>query len=286
MSFMPYKYCADRHRKSYRWRSCCSVKNITTSNPTNFVLKQKLYHYTTLERAISILSSNKLFMGKLAGMNDINESYRPLSSYIEDGDSSNTESQKKLEAAESQLKRIRQTSLSMDDETPGFAIPAMWGHYADKGEGICIVFDKELLLNKLKRTGGFHFKPVTYETNFNPCITIREDPERFFQQHMEDIFFKKSDDWKCEQEFRIICLSDNPAYVDISGCVVALIMCYAKGQNKQDACFGSEAHNKLHLLFPDYPILEWATGICGSNLLDKDGNQWYPKANSTLAIDV
>ena len=192
MSFMPYKYCANRHRKSYRWRSCCSVKNITTSNPTNFVLKQKLYLYTTLERAISILSSNKLFMGKLAGMNDINESYRPLSSYFENGDSSNTDSQKKLEAAESQLKRIHQTSLSMDDETPGFAIPAMWGHYADKGEGICIVFDKELFLNKLKRTGGFHFKPVTYETNFNPCITIREDPERFFQQHMEDIFFKKT----------------------------------------------------------------------------------------------
>ena len=188
---MTYKYRADRHRKGYRWRSSSSVKNIVKSNPTIFVLKQKLYHYTTLERAISILSSNKLIMGKLAGMNDINESYRPLSSYIEDGDSSNTESQKKLEAAESQLKRIRQTSLSMDDETPGFAIPAMWGHYADKGEGICIVFDKELLLNKLKRTGGFHFKPVTYETNFNPCITIREDPERFFQQHMEDIFFKK-----------------------------------------------------------------------------------------------
>ena len=88
-------------------------------------------------------------MGKLAGMNDINESYRPLSSYIEDGDSSNTDSQKKLEAAESQLKRIRQTSLSMDDETPGFAIPAMWGHYADKGEGICIVFDKYYWCDKI-----------------------------------------------------------------------------------------------------------------------------------------
>lgn len=75
---MPYKYRADRHRKGYRWRSSSSVKNIVKSNPTIFVLKQKLYHYTPLERAISILSSNKLFMGKLAGMNDINESYRPL----------------------------------------------------------------------------------------------------------------------------------------------------------------------------------------------------------------
>lgn len=283
---MTYKYRADRHRKGYRWRSSSSVKNIVKSNPTIFVLKQKLYHYTTLERAISILSSNKLIMGKLAGMNDINESYRPLSSYIEDGDSSNTESQKKLEAAESQLKRIRQTSLSMDDETPGFAIPAMWGHYADKGEGICIVLDKELLLNKLKRTDGFYFKSVSYEKNFNPCITIREDPEKFFLQHMDDIFFKKSDDWKYEQEFRIIYRSDNPAYVDISGCVVALVMCYAKGQNRQDACFGSEAHNKLHLLFPDYPILEWSTDFCGSNLRDNDGNQWYPQSDSVLTIDV
>lgn len=284
---MAYKYRTDRHRNGNRWRSVTAKNKIMVSNPCVFLGTQKLYHYTTLERAISILSTNKLFMGRLASMNDINESYRPLSTYIEPGKSSESKDKERLKGAEKQLQRIRQTSLSVDGEMPGFANPIMWGHYADRGEGICIVLDKKALIRKLKGAGGFHYGLVMYEKDFNPDITIGENPEIYFLEHMNEIFFKKSDCWKPEQEFRIIRWADNsPAYVDISGCVIALVMCYARSNDRQEAVFGSESHKKLQLLFPDYPILEWSTAECGSNLRDAGGNQWYPAPDHSIQLDV
>lgn len=284
---MAYKYRADRHRNGNRWRSVTAKNKIMVSNPCVFLGTQKLYHYTTLERAISILSTNKLFMGRLASMNDINESYRPLSTYIEPGKPSDAKNKNQLDDAEKQLQRIRQTSLSVDGEIPGFANPIMWGHYAYRGEGICIVLDKKALIRKLEGDRDFHYGLVTYEKDFNPNITIGENPEIYFLEHMNEIFFKKSDCWKPEQEFRIIRWADNyPAYVDISGCVIALVMCYARSYDRQEAVFGSESYKKLQLLFPDYPILEWSTGVCGSYLSDAGGNQWYPAPDPLDMVDL
>ena len=194
---------------------------------------------------------------------------------------------KQIKVAEEQLQRIRQTSLSVDGEMRGFANPIMWGHYADRGEGICIVLDKEALIRKLEGNRGFHYGLVTYEKDFNPDITIGKNPEIYFLEHMNDIFFKKSDCWKPEQEFRIIRWADNsPAYVDISGCVIALVMCYARSHERQEVVFGSESYKKLQLLFPNYPILEWSTDECDSNLHDAGGKQWYPAPVPLDMVDL
>ena len=282
---MPYRYRTDRHRNSYRWRSATKIEKIMECNPYLFNLKQKLYHYTTYERAISILSTNKLFMGTLSSLNDINESYRPLSACIGKGETGDTWN--RLAIAENLLQNIRQTSLSIDGDIPGFAIPAMWGHYAEKGEGICIVFDKDMLVRRLKQTPGFHCREVDYIKNYNPNITIDRNMKKYFIQNLDEIFFIKDDCWKYEQEFRIICRADNrPAYVDISASVIAIVMCYARGNNHQENCFTSESYKKLRLLFPHYPILEWSTSVCDSNLKNSYGQQWYPLPDNQIKLDV
>ena len=106
-------------------------------NRDTFLKTEKLYHYTSFESAIKILVSNKLLFGKLSNLNDINESFRPLfySSSINH------------ENALKELSKYKQISLARDGKLKGFAIPSMWGHYAEKGYGVCLVFDKRSCLN-------------------------------------------------------------------------------------------------------------------------------------------
>ena len=95
---------------------------------TTFIETEKLYHYTSFESAIKILASQQLRYSQLKGLNDINESYRPV--YLKfDGKFSANKSFKDLENA---VQQFRQISFAVDeaDNHPGFAIPAMWAHYA------------------------------------------------------------------------------------------------------------------------------------------------------------
>ena len=102
---------------------------------------EKLYHYTSFDSCIKILLSNTLLLGKLCDLNDINELYRPLFSKTLEGTD--------FDYVRKELGKYQQLSLTQDDKSIdrlGFDIPAMWGHYADKGRGVCLVFNKAKLL--------------------------------------------------------------------------------------------------------------------------------------------
>lgn len=246
--------------------------------PDLFRQKDKLYHYTSLASAISILATSKLFMSKLEGLNDINESYRHLSTYVK-ADDKKEDLWKRLEDAESELKNYWQTSLSVDDSHPGFAIPAMWGHYAERGFGACIVLDKRAIISKLSQSDRYTYGLVTYSEDYGGGICIDGDPIEYFENNKKEIFFQKTKDWAYEQEFRIIYRGEKEqAMIDLEGCVMAVILCYAKDiDNGKDPCFSSLAYKRLKSLFPDLPILEGCISDGEPNLRDADGNMWYPK---------
>lgn len=246
--------------------------------PDLFRQKEKLYHYTSLSAAISILATSKLFMSKLEGLNDINESYRHLSTYVKI-DIDEKVLWKRLEDAETELKNYWQTSLSVDNPHPGFAIPAMWGHYAERGFGVCIVLDKRDIISKLSQSDRYTYGQVTYSEDYGGGICIDGDTIEYFENNKKEIFFKKTKDWECEQEFRIICRGDKEqAMIDLEDCVMAVILCYARGiDNGNDSCFSSLAYKRLNLLFPNIPILEGRISDDEPNLRDADGNKWYPE---------
>lgn len=109
----------------------------------NFNEIEKLYHYTSLDSALKILLTESLLFSKLERMNDINESHRSLFFSFD----SNEEDLKK------QIESCSQISLTQDSQRLGFNIPAMWGHYASKGYGVCLAFDKskiETILGTMK----------------------------------------------------------------------------------------------------------------------------------------
>lgn len=143
-----------------------------------FINTDRLYHYTTFNNAIKILQSHTLLFGRLKDMNDINELYWPLAfSYQRRHENRNNDDL--FEKMKEDYYKYQQISLTMDGNRMGFDIPAMWGHYAQKGNGVCLVFDKNKLLSYLeeeKHRRHIVFNKVTYTKEYPSTIIYKTDP--------------------------------------------------------------------------------------------------------------
>lgn len=190
--------------------------------PVEFQQIDKLYHYTKLDSAIRIILSHQLKFGRLGDMNDVNEAYKRIS-YAH-------RSNVRTEDVLNELKRYRQISLTVDDSSyQGFDISAMWGHYAEKGKGVCLVFDKRKLLKCL--SSDMHSCKVNYKRKFKGYIHINsENIGKSLERKRKGFFFTKSSDWKYEQEYRIITKVDsdtNDLFLDFKDSLIAVILQYA-----------------------------------------------------------
>ncbi len=114
-----------------------------------------------------------------------------------------------VDAIEREIYRYRQISLSEDKPKPGrkgFDLQQLWGLYADSGYGVCLVFDKEKLINALP--SGCVYGEVNYEVNFTLStitdICKGKDIRPYIKDHVKTIFFHKRKEWEHEQEYRIV----------------------------------------------------------------------------------
>ena len=188
----------------------------------------RLYHFTSFKAACSIIKSGKLKFGKMYKMNDLIESNRIVSGRL----FSDSLSEREL-FAEEEMNRYQQVSFSQDQnrdgfEYLGFDLHTMWGLYAEKGYGVCLVFDK----NRLRYHEGDCPKEVKYE-NFIPKdyafknkskVGIRSEIWR----RKEELFFYKRKEWEYEQEFRVIRRAENKdddEYLDVSEALSFVIIC-------------------------------------------------------------
>lgn len=163
---------------------------------------EKLYHYTSLEKALGILQTNQLWFGYLRDLNDINELYRPM--FYEKV----TPEIERM--AQAELDKYQQLSLTRDICRYGFDIPAMWGHYGDKGKGVCFIFNKDKLLNSF--SPGIYHDKVEYvgpDYSFSVFFRVKDNViEPFTRKDINDFFFKKTCDWSYEQEYRLLVKTD------------------------------------------------------------------------------
>lgn len=261
---MAYHYYAWRYRTGFRWR------HVLTRPPREIMSeivkeifrdKERLYHYTGIRNATSILLSHTLRMSALESQNDINEAYRDVYYSLEplngnnSNDSNNSAPFSKINILTNELKKYRQCSLTQDGVLKGYAISAMWGHYADRGKGVCIVFDKSKLLEKIK-TADYKSGEVNYNAKYDGSITANgSNPSEFLETHSKELFFQKSKDWEYEQEFRVLTKTeDKVAVIDISGCVMAVIFYF---------------YDKEHIInTPDYIYLrDYVTSKIGIPIL-------------------
>ena len=216
-----------------------------------FVSKDKyLYHFTKFDTAKLILSNMTLRFSELSGVNDINESCRLITF------PGNDDYLKYKDA----VRRYRQISLTMDNCTSrGFDKPIMWGHYAEKGHGICLVLDKQILLDEVDKQSDIHGK-VIYSNRYDESIDFTmNNPDEELIAKATQIFFRKTADWKVEQEYRILrrCPNDKDEFLSIRNSLKAIIMCYGSNINEEGSVYGSPEYRELGSLVDEnrIPIL-------------------------------
>ena len=183
-----------------------------------FEQTEKLYHFTKFDTALKILESNRLRFGRLDNMNDIHENDKiefvgPNNQQINEFPS------EVLDALHDEIYKYRQISLTTEGQPGdnlGFNLHQMWGIYADKGEGVCLVFDKKEL-EKSHDMKNINLGRVNYDDTKKLesfFISDSKNPEEVLDEikkHIPDIYFHKRKEWEHEQEYRLIKRCPNAA---------------------------------------------------------------------------
>jgi hypothetical protein len=177
----------------------------------HFEQTEKLYHFTSFDTALKIIESNRLRFGRLNNMNDIHENgkipfadadNRPINEFPSDV----------LDALHDEIYKYRQISLTVDnkeEDKNGFDLHQMWGTYADKGDGVCLVFDRKELEKNFDIEHVHHERVVYEESKKLKTFIISkslkpEDVVAEVETHVKDIFFHKRKEWEHEQEYRLL----------------------------------------------------------------------------------
>jgi hypothetical protein len=119
----------------------------------------------------------------------------------------------------------------------GYARPRTWEQYAEDHRGVCLAFDRstvhQQLFAQLRATNDAFAGEVTYsDTPLAGHTDARSlDATRLLvegdgnielglrthtRQHVDELFFRKLEDWRTEEEFRYVLLDDDEADVVVS----------------------------------------------------------------------
>jgi hypothetical protein len=199
-----------------------------------------IYHYTSAKTFFEkILPSGKLRLGPLRTTNDLFE-HLDWPIQPEAGDCANFDqgSRDAISIADFIKDCICLASFSCDQSTcqrvntqPGFSIAPMWGNYAEKNTGVCLVFDRDKIKNavseNLKGKAKVFPSKVKYESNMKPVsvflpksgkINLEQVRKQLIdnKEKREKVLFTKHISWMCEQEFRIAAICEKPTEVTIN----------------------------------------------------------------------
>lgn len=177
----------------------------------------KLYHYTSFNTFLKIWHTKTLLFQPFYNVNDRLE----RSKFVKIPDFSN-ESKSQLNKLDIQLASYRQISLLTDysETIKGFMSSMMWGHYGDKGNGVCIELDYDKL-NLLDQT--IIKNKVDYSIEIKaPTLKKEDDILNFIDTHIDYFFFQKTKEWEGENEYRLV--SRIQTELDISNAISAVYM--------------------------------------------------------------
>ena len=193
--------------------------------------KNILYHYTSFESSLRIVTSQTLRFGKFSNMNDIAEVKREVFGFCNEG------------RILKELDRYQIISFTIDDEANrGFSIDPLWGHYSQKGNGVCLVFDKTKIETSLKNQYGNKvlMKKIDYLEDFTNAIFTegynQKQIKDYISDNIESIFFTKAIDWEYEKEYRILLNTDNDNELfnfNLES-LIAVILCLPKVINYEE----------------------------------------------------
>ncbi|MBR4197389.1 MAG: DUF2971 domain-containing protein [Bacteroidales bacterium] len=177
---------------------------------------RKLYHYTSFDTFLKIFYGKRLKFGEAVSMNDIMEANKRLMA--------NLNHYPLLFALRDTLAKYKQLCFTMnyDSLLKGCMSNSMWYHYGDKRNGVCLEFD----FNRLDLPTNAIYGPVSYKYLLKAGIILPDEVqtinnvEKYVRDNLKKIFFEKTIEWKCENEFRIMC--PNESFLNINGAISAI----------------------------------------------------------------
>lgn len=210
--------------------------------------KEYLFHYTRAENYKKILDEQTLLLNNINKTNDPyeNKKYDFFDlSEIRKCDETNEYDEQKiwffnfLNSIKNRIVKTLSFSQGLynfevlnEKNRPGYFLPRMWAQYGDNSKGVCFVFDKEKLIQKLKSKleGSYHFfdgeieyKDITdtdYSLSLEKIIKHRKSVIfghknankqqlmiKNIIENIHDYYFVKDNDWKGENEYRIIIIN-------------------------------------------------------------------------------
>ena len=237
----------------------------------------KLYHFTSFESACKIIESGRLRFSKSYRLNDLIESNRVVwertfRGYI-------PEEKEYLCYAEEEMRKYQQLSFSQDRVVDGchylgFDLHTMWGLYADKGYGVCLVFDKE----KLKLGPRDYATDIHYGNLIPQGIIVHNKSKKGIKSEIwrrrEEIFFYKRKEWEYEQEYRVIRRADDEfanEYLDITDSLACAIICKDRYLELLESMFEGEIYRELRSINKKLPVLTYEYGLDGYTLYESFG---------------
>lgn len=237
--------------------------------------KKYLFHYTTIENAVKILYGNSLKFSKISRANDTLESkprihidsdqelFRNVIKYFRE--MNNECLQILCFTMDLDKKCTSEFSNELDDKERmtnfagrGYSLPRMWAQYAANNRGICLVFDKQGLINLIKnslRSFLLVYQPISYYNRFSTYkmsddsiiqfldrINKTKSSEQrtlwnidFLKDNIDFViynYFSKLDDWIGENEFRFVAYGQDDYFVKyIDKALVGIVM----GENIEPA---------------------------------------------------
>lgn len=268
-----------------------------------FKQTEKLYHFTSFDTAVKIIESNRLRFGRLNNMNDVHENDKivfvdaneqPINEFPSD----------LLDALHDEIYKYRQISLTAEDEkgdNDGFDLHQMWGLYADKGEGVCLVFDKNELEKSPEMTDIARGR-VIYENSHELgsfVISDSQNPDKIVKEvrsRSQEIFFRKRKEWEHEQEFRLMkrCpLATREEYL-LLGHALKFVILSSKLQNVDEVLYAKrikEIREKVEKVEEarnngddgKIPVFIYGNGLFDYNLCSEDGDEIW---NSNVGYDI
>lgn len=205
-----------------------------------------LHHYTSVEKALSMLESGQVWLNPMSNVNDPKE--------FSDWELSYVPGKKKISVKEwdeisnsisKESKRVSKIGCFTEDiltqhSAPinryidlgcigrGFANSPMWHFYGEQHTGCCLMFDKERLIKefenqtneytaynnsvnyideKLPRNIGF--EPYFFELDKVLENGTSKYTKEFLKTRFIDLYFKKQSVWSYENEHRFYVLDDS-----------------------------------------------------------------------------
>lgn len=187
-----------------------------------------LFHFTKLDSFLKILDDMTLLPSTFGNLNDMNE-----------GNVNNmnmNENFKVMYDAERYInERCHLLSFSQNYDVMGYGQegtnhPAMWAHYADNSNGVCLVIDKDTFVKKNQSVLKAHFnrfEDVEYSVFNTPDDEQIEyeakSAQEFIKRNWRALFFLKHKDCENEDEHRLFIM-DYDGKLSIDGCIKYVVL--------------------------------------------------------------